>query len=174
MRSQFGTHFWWISLFSVFIGQSIFMFLACLPLYGALVSPRALCATDVLGVSMCVSGVLLELIADRQMDAFQDAKKQRVTAATVIDRGLWLYSRHPNYLGEMTWWWGIYLFGLHSDAPAWVAIGPLGITFLFNFISVKLLEDRQLANKGDAFRGYQRRVPSALLPLPNVLRSRGS
>ena len=167
MRSQFGAHFWWISLFSVFIGQSVFMFTACLPLYGALLSSAAMLQrADVLGTCVCVAGILLELFADKQMDAFQAAKRRQKTDAVVLDRGLWLRSRHPNYAGEILWWWGAWILSTSSDAPAWVLAGPCGITLLINLVSIPLLEERQLLNKGDEYRAYQRRVPSSLVPIP--------
>lgn len=170
MRSQFGAHFWWVSLFSVFLGQSVFMFAACVSLYGALLCNRPGCSSaDLLAALLCVAGILLELLADRQMDAFQALKRARRTEALVIERGLWLCSRHPNYFGELLWWWGVWLLGAHS-APWWVVSGPVAITLLFQFISVPLMEDRQLQSKGFAFRAYRRRVRSSLLPLPPSVR----
>ena len=114
----------------------------------------------------CVAGILLELFADKQMDAFQAARRDHRMDAIVIDRSLWLCSRHPNYFGQMMRWWGVWMF---SAQLSWELAWPCAITFLFNFISVKLLEDRQLENKGDAFRAYQRCVPSILLPIPPML-----
>ena len=68
-------------------------------------------------------------------------------------------------LGEVLWWWGLWLFGMR-EAEAWVVAGPLLITALFLGVSIKLLEDRQLEHKGDAYREYRMRVPSALLLVP--------
>jgi steroid 5-alpha reductase family enzyme len=65
----------------------------------------------------------------------------------------------------MLLWWGLYMLSL-SHTDAWLVAGPILITLLFVFVSVKLMEDRQLANKGGAFREYQRKVGSALLILP--------
>ena len=214
MRSQFGRHFWWISLFSVFLGQTIFLFAACLSLYAALLNPAPLCFTDAAGATVCALSIWLEAAADMQMDAFQQARREKRTDQTVIARGLWLWSRHPNYLGEMCWWWGLYVFTgtleplRYSNAPLkdqrppvfataspvfataslnesrsssrensyaigapasysrWLAAGPGAITFLFWAISVKLMEDRQLQAKPEAFRAYMREVPSALMLLP--------
>lgn len=168
MRVKFGGHFWWISLFSVFIGQTIFLFSGCLSLYGVLLSPTALGATDGIGAGICVCAILLEAAADMQMDAFQAARREHKIDSPVINRGLWMWSRHPNYLGEMSWWWGLYCIGAPAS-PVWVVVGPSLITVLFVGISIKLLEDRQLENKGDAYRAYKRAVPSALLLLPPPL-----
>ena len=173
MRRQFGAHFWWISLFSVFLGQTIFLFAACLPLYDALADSSAFpTATDGAAITVAALAILLEAIADGQMDSHIAAKREKRTDAQVLRTGLWAWSRHPNYLGEMTWWWGVWLFSrAGTPAPALFPglAGPLSITFLFTAISVKLLEDRQLANKGDEYRAYMREVPSKLLLLPPVV-----
>merc|ERR1719327_1575250 len=105
------------------------------------------------------------------MDRFQAAKREKRIDALVIDRGLWLWSRHPNYLGEILWWWGLWLFSVCSS-PIWVISGPLAITFLFLCVSIKLLEDRQLQNKGEAYVDYKRCVGSPLLLLPPALNQR--
>ena len=168
MRAQFGRHFWWISLFSVFLGQTIFLFAACLGMYGALLRPGALSAADAIGACVCAGSILLEAAADMQMDDFQQGRREKRHDQTVLYAGLWKWSRHPNYLGEMGWWWGLYAFGA-PYAPAWVAAGPGAITFLFCAISVKLMEDRQMASKPQAYSEYKRLVPSSLLLLPPPL-----
>ena len=141
------------------------MFAACFPLYGAVLAPDEFCTTDVVAILVSSCGLFIEGIADMQMDAFQTDRKSKRTEAIVIDRGLWLWTRHPNYFGETTWWWGVWLFAAHA-APRWVLVGPCGITVLFLLVSVKLMEDRQLENKGDAYREYMRRVPSDFVPVP--------
>ena len=165
MRRQLGRHFWWASLFSVFLGQTIFMFGPCLALYGALLGSRPLDACDAWAASVCAGAILLEAAADMQMDAFQAARREKRSDACILETGLWAWSRHPNYLGEVLWWWGLWLFGVR-EAEAWVVAGPLLITALFLGVSIKLLEDRQLEHKGDAYREYRTRVPSTLLLVP--------
>lgn len=168
MREQFGRHFWWASLFTVFLGQTIFMFGPCLSLYAAILSNLPLRAVDAVAIATCSLAILLETVSDMQMDHFMQAKREKRCDKQVIDSGLWLWSRHPNYCGEVLWWWGLWLFGI-GVAPAWVVAGPLLITFLFLGVSIKLIEDRQLKNKGDAFREYRKVVPSAIVLLPPPL-----
>ena len=93
------------------------------------------------------------------------SKTLKRTEQLVLSSGLWAYSRHPNYFGEMLWWISVWIFAA-PRAPLWMLICPGCIIFLFCFISVQLIEDRQLANKGDAYRTYMRKVPSALVLLP--------
>ena len=168
MRQQFGRHFWWVSLFSVFLGQTVFLFAACLSLYFALGNSSPLSAVDLVATAVTAGAILLEAIADVQMDWHIQARREKRTDATVLRSGLWAWSRHPNYLGELSFWWGLWLFGA-PIAPRWALCAPSAITFLFVGISVKLLEDRQLENKGESYRLYQREVPSALLLVPPPL-----
>ncbi len=169
MRHQFGRDFWWMSLFSVFLGQCTFLFGACLSLYGALLATHALDALDAAAAIVAIGAISLEAMADSQMDAFQHDRRARRTPSTILERGLWRWSRHPNYFGEASWWWGVWLFSARAS-PLWVAaIGPAGMTSLFLLISVKLLEDRQLRTKGAAYREYMRAVPSDLIPVPPLV-----
>lgn len=157
-------------MFSVFLGQTIFLFLPCLSLYGAIESKEPLfsCAYDAVGFVFLVSAILLETISDQQMNDFITSKKLGHTTDVVINQGLWRYSRHPNYLGEMTFWWGLYLLSA-TKTEAWMVCGPISISALFIFVSVKLMEDRQIQNKGDKYREYQMEVGSSLLLLPPAI-----
>ena len=96
MRKQFGVHFWWVSLFSVFLGQTAFLFIPSLSLYGALHGNEPLNVMDWVAFCIAVSAILLETLADMQMDTFQHARLEKRTEAIMIDRGLWLLCRHPN------------------------------------------------------------------------------
>ena len=92
MRTQFGAHFWWVSLFSVFIGQTLFLFAACTSMYGALQSPLPLSSADALAAATAASGILLEAVADVQMDWFQQARREKRAASLVLSSGLWAWS----------------------------------------------------------------------------------
>jgi steroid 5-alpha reductase family enzyme len=82
-----------------------------------------------------------------------------------MDTGLWAFSRHPNYLGELSFWWGLYLFALAADPSWWWAIaGAVSITLLFVFLSVPLLDRRSLGRRPQ-YREHMKRVP-ALFPNP--------
>jgi steroid 5-alpha reductase family enzyme len=75
------------------------------------------------------------------------------------------YSRHPNYLGEITFWWGLFLFGVAADTRFWwTIIGPLAMTILFVFISIPMIEKRHLKRRQD-YPEIIRQIPM-LLPLP--------
>lgn len=165
MRRDLGSWFPLMSLFCVFLGQSLFLGAACMSLPGALLSERPADASDGCAAMLCAGSILLEAVADRQMDAFQAARRAKRTDATVVETGLWAWARHPNYLGELGWWWGVWLFGA-AEASPWVLAGPVSITLLFCCISVELLEARQRENKGDAYARYALSVPTMMLLVP--------
>ncbi|MDP3720991.1 MAG: DUF1295 domain-containing protein [Anaerolineaceae bacterium] len=109
-----------------------------------------------------VIGVSLETIADRQM---QDFRRKNLGKSAMIREGLWKYSRHPNYLGEILMWWGVYLVCLASSPSAWMlGLGALLNTALFLFISIPLAEKR-LAKYKEGFSEYQKQT-RMLLPFP--------
>ena len=119
------------------------------------------------GIAVWLAGLLIEAVADAQKSAFRSREANR---GRFIADGLWRYSRHPNYFGEMLVWWGIFLYAvpfLHGAAFAVVA-GPLFITLLLLFVSgIPLLERSADEKYGDdpAYREYKRRT-SVLVPLP--------
>ena len=119
------------------------------------------------GVAIWFIGLVIEAVSDAQKSAFKGTEKNR---EHFISSGLWKYSRHPNYFGEMLVWWGLFVYAvpfLHGPAFA-VAIGPLFLTLLLLFVSgIPLLEKRAEKKYGadPAYREYKRRT-SVLVPLP--------
>jgi steroid 5-alpha reductase family enzyme len=119
------------------------------------------------GALVWLVGLLVEAVADAQKAAFKAKEENR---GRFIASGLWRYSRHPNYFGEMLVWWGLFLFAvpvLHGAAFA-VVIGPIFITVLLLFVSgIPPLERSADKNYGGdgAYRHYKRRT-SILVPLP--------
>ena len=83
----------------------------------------------------------------------------------ILSTGIWAYSRHPNYLGEMGFWWGLYLFALAADLSYWWAVvGPLSITLMFYFISLPLMETRMRESR-PGFAAHVQRT-SMVIPWP--------
>lgn len=117
--------------------------------------------SDAVGVAVFMAGLAGGAVADRQLRAFADSRR-----GGVCDRGLWRWSRHPNYFFECVLWCSYaviaagYVFG-------WVAVlAPVCITLLLTRISgIPPLEEHMIAKHGDAYRAYQART-SALIPLP--------
>ncbi len=121
----------------------------------------------VAGVLIWFLGLAIETVSDAQKSAFKGTEKNR---GHFISSGLWRYSRHPNYFGEMLVWWGLFVYAVPflRGAAFVVAVGPVFLTLLLLFVSgIPLLEKIAEAKYGDdpAYREYKRRT-SILLPLP--------
>lgn len=169
MREQQGRFFWVGSLFTVFLAQSGFMFAGCLGLYPALLSTDVASACAPAGAAIMATATLIESTSDKQMDEFvAEQKRLGSSSPAVMDRGLWAWSRHPNYFGEWLFWVGVWTAG-GAKVRSYSALGPALMTVLFLGISVGMMEERQLKRRGDVFRSYQRRVPSSFFLMPPLL-----
>ena len=110
---------------------------------------------DGVAALVTLAAVLIEGTADVQMRSF---RSKPAAEQPVIPPGLWSASRHPNYFGEVLFWWGLYLFVplAHPDFW-WVIVGPIAILLLFLGISIPLME-RHLLARHPGYAEYQRRV----------------
>ncbi len=114
---------------------------------------------DLLGVLLWILGFCFEFVADWQLDRFIKNPDNR---GKIMDQGLWRYSRHPNYFGEVTMWWGIYILAL-SVPWGWLSIiGPLTISYIILFVSGVPMTERFMEDN-PAFADYKRRT-SAFIP----------
>ncbi len=159
-RQKTGKAYWLVSFFGLHFFPTVMVWLGCLPLYAALVGPASpLNALDVLGGLVLTAGVVIEAVADEQLRAFRRSKP---TDGAICDRGLWRYSRHPNYFGELLVWVGVLGLGLGAAAPAWTGLGVAAMFALFLFASIPMAERRSLARR-TGYAEHQRRV-SLLVP----------
>jgi steroid 5-alpha reductase family enzyme len=114
----------------------------------------------ILGSLMMTLAVLIQLISDEQMKAF---KKKNQGQNLCIEEGLWKYSRHPNYFGEIMVWWGLYLLYLsHAKTMDLYSLAPILMTSLFLFISIPWMEKKIISTRPN-YLEYQQRV-SMLIP----------
>ncbi len=97
-----------------------------------------------LGFIICLVAPTIQLIADKQSHDFRAAHPGKV-----CNVGLWKHGRHPNYFGEILFWWGIWVMYLPFGGLDWFVCGPIAMTAMFLGISIPLMEKRQLANKPD-------------------------
>ena len=156
-REQAGKRFWIVSLVKVFLLQALFLWAISVTLqYGQMSSlPGYLTALDIAGVLLWCFGFAFESIADLQLARF---KADPSSKGQVMRRGLWAYSRHPNYFGEFLVWWGFYLLALSTPGSWWTAISPLIITtVLLKMTGVSLME-RTIVDTRPGYREYMRRT----------------
>lgn len=155
---------WWlVSFVGIQLVPTLVVFVALMPLWPALGAPRhSFNALDVIASIVTAAAIAIETVADNQMRAFARNPDNR---GRTIDVGLWARSRHPNYLGEISMWCGLYLFALAADAHWWWTVaGPVVMVLLFETASIPMMETRSLQRR-PAYADYQARVPK-LLPLP--------
>jgi steroid 5-alpha reductase family enzyme len=162
MRSVHGKRFWIVSLFSVFLLQGVILWVVSLVIQSALFvqSPLRLTWFDALGILIWSTGFVVETIADKQLSHF---KSDPANKGKVMDQGLWAYSRHPNYFGEMLIWWGFYAISLNHAGFAWVILSPILITFLLLKVSGVALLEKNITERRPAYVDYIRRT-NAFLP----------
>jgi steroid 5-alpha reductase family enzyme len=161
-RKDWGKWFLIRSYFQVYILQGIFLYTVVFPVvYINKNVTVGLTLLDALGIIVWVIGFIFESVGDYQLKVFISNPKNK---GKIITSGLWRYSRHPNYFGEVTQWWGTFLVAL-STPNGWTTIfGPLTITFLILFVSgIPLLEKKYLGRPD--FEEYKKRT-SIFFPLP--------
>ena len=137
LKQKTGKFYQVVNLLGICMFPTLVVYAASLPAM-AYASVTAFSMLDVIGLSIIVLGVLLELIADLQMKKFVN---QRTDRSQVLDKGLWRYSRHPNYLGEISIWFGVALTLIISHFNYWFFIAGAVINLLmFLFISIPMEE----------------------------------
>jgi steroid 5-alpha reductase family enzyme len=159
-RKQWGRWFIPRSYLQVFLLQGLLLLVIVYPIILINHSEEeGLKFLDVLGATIWLLGFFVETVGDYQLLLFKRNPENR---GKIMTRGLWAYSRHPNYFGEATMWWGIFFIAL-STGHGWTAIAsPLLITFLLLRVSgVVLLEKKQTGNPG--FVEYARKK-NAFIP----------
>ncbi len=145
-RSLHPALFHLINFFGLNMVPTLVVFAAMLPglkLYEAEGSLSTLSvAVLILGFIVCLIAPTIQLIADKQSHDFRAAHP-----GEVCNVGLWKHGRHPNYFGEILFWWGIWIMYVPFGGIDWYVLGPIAMTALFLGISIPLMEHRQLANK---------------------------
>jgi len=142
--------------------QAVLVVIFSLPfLFVAFNTSPTLSPVEIAGLILAAIALGGEALADRQMHAF---KRDPASQGQVCQRGLWRYSRHPNYFFEALIWWGFFLVALGSPF-GWIALACplLMLQFLLKVTGIPLTEEHAVRSKGDAYREYQR-TTSAFIP----------
>jgi len=156
MRKQAGPAFAWRSLITVFWLQGLLMWLIAVPLQLGIPANRGVVNLwTYAGVSLWGVGLLFESIGDWQLLRF---KAQPDNQGKVLDRGLWRYTRHPNYFGDCLVWWGFWLIAVSPGLHFWTIFSPVLMSILLMFVSGVSLLERDLKSSKPEYAEYIRRT----------------
>ena len=163
LRTKYGPRWPWRSLFQVFLLQGALIWIISLPLQLAIGSREALNASGIAGAVLAAAGILVEGLADYQLAKFRSVPANR---GRVMDKGLWSWSRHPNYFGDALMWWGFFAIAV-SASPShwWSVVSPIVMTVLLLRVSGVSLLEENIAARRPAYEDYVRRT-SAFVPWP--------
>ena len=164
IRARNQPNFAFKSLYLVFALQMLLAWIVSAPTLAALAGDHGFGALDAAGIVVALVGFLFEAIGDAQMAAFKGDAANR---GQVMDRGLWRYTRHPNYFGEACFWWGVWLIALAAGGAAalWTLLSPLLMTVLLLKVSGVAMLEKDIAERRPAYRDYIART-NAFIPGP--------
>lgn len=169
MRDKHGRRFAWVSLFTVFLLQAVLLWIIAMPIqsgiFRASEQPGSLSAIQVwtAGAGLLVWGLgfAFESVGDWQMARFRADPANR---GQVMDRGLWGWTRHPNYFGDFCVWWGYYLVATAAGS-AWTVFSPLLMSWLLLRVSGVTLLEKDIGQRRPGYADYVRRT-SSFFPWP--------
>ncbi len=131
-----------INFFGLNMMPTVLVFATMLPGFGLFESTETANMLTWIGFVICISAATLQLVSDTQIHRFREAHPGQY-----CDVGFWKHGRHPNYLGEISMWWGVWTMYASIYGFDWLIIAPIAMTALFLFISIPMMERRQLQNK---------------------------
>jgi len=165
MRKRYGDRFSIVSLFTVFGFQGLLMWIISMPLQFSQTAaqPDRLTLWDYAGLAVWIVGFLFEALGDHQLRQFKADSRNK---GKVMDRGLWAYTRHPNYFGDATLWWGYFLIALAVPGNWWTVVSPVIMTFFLMKVSGVALLEKTLVKTRPEYAEYVRRTNAFIPWLP--------
>lgn len=161
IKEKTGKLYQLVSLLGIHLVPTFVVFFASVPSFLYIINGQDFSLLQLIGLAIMILGTLLELVSDKNMATF---KNVRTSKDEIINVGLWKYSRHPNYLGEILFWYGVALVFILNNLNLWfVIIGAILNTMLFLFISIPLAENHLKSYK-KGFDEYKRKT-RMLLPI---------
>jgi steroid 5-alpha reductase family enzyme len=159
-RDEWGKHFFLRSYFQVYLLQAMFLLVIISPVFLLATTPNAtISSISVFGMLIWSIGFFFQAVGDYQLSQFV-----KTTESEVLKTGLWKYSRHPNYFGEILMWWGVFIAVLPLENSIYFIISPATISFLLIYVSgVPMLESKQKNNP--AYQQYAKET-NVLFPWP--------
>jgi steroid 5-alpha reductase family enzyme len=162
MRERRSSSFVPWSLMAIFGFQGLLVLIVSLPIQVAAERHASLGVDAIPGLVLFAIGLVFEALGDEQLRRFKADPSSR---GQVMDRGLWRYTRHPNYFGDFCVWWGLWLVVLPAGGTWWTLVGPLVMSTLLIRVSGKALLERDMAKRRPGYAEYIERT-SGFLPLP--------
>jgi steroid 5-alpha reductase family enzyme len=164
MRARWGDRFGIVSLVVVFGLQGVLAWVVSLPVQLAATAsdPSGLGPLAALGVALWAVGLVFETVGDAQLARF---KADPANEGAVMDRGLWRYTRHPNYFGDFCVWWGIFAVAAETGPGRWGVVGPVVMSFLLLRVSGVAMLERTIGKRRPGYAEYAART-SAFFPRP--------
>ncbi len=160
-REAWGKWFYIRSYLQVFLLQGLLMGLISFPVIATNTYAQDFAWFHIVGVIVFLVGLFFEAVGDLQLKQFIGNQENK---GRIMQTGLWQYTRHPNYFGEVTLWWGVWIMSLGTPVGLWMLVGPLTITVLILGVSGVPLLERKMRENPD-FDEYRKRV-SVFFPLP--------
>lgn len=159
-----GLPFYWLSLRQVFLLQGAIVWVATLPQQIAMMNgaEASVGVWAIAGLTLWCVGFIFESVGDYQLSRF---KANPDNQGKVMDIGLWRYTRHPNYFGELCQWWGLFFIALQAPWAWCGSIGPIAYSWLVINVTGQATLDKKLAREKSAYGDYMLRT-SGLIPLP--------
>jgi steroid 5-alpha reductase family enzyme len=154
-----------INLLGINVMPTLLVFGGMIPVYFGVMSRSEPGIVSMAGCFICLIATIIQFLADGQLARF---KKNNTDDSMCINEGIWKYSRHPNYLGEILFWWGIFIVQMGVRPQYWfTGFGAMAITLLFVFISIPMME-KHVAEKRPIYAEYKQRVPMLIPWKPKI------
>jgi steroid 5-alpha reductase family enzyme len=160
IRARNEPHFGLKSLYLIFGLQAVLAWIVSAPLLAVVGGSNPINALDIAGAPLAAFGIVFEAVGDQQMARF---KADPANQGQVMDRGLWRYTRHPNYFGECCTWWGLFVIALAAGGAWWSIVSPLLMTVLLLKVSGVSLLEADITERRPAYRDYIART-NAFVP----------
>ena len=155
MRRRWGARFWIVSLGTVFLLQAALAWTVSLPVQVAMVDGGNPGWPAVAGLALWGVGMVFEAVGDLQLVRF---KRDPDSRGKVMDRGLWRYTRHPNYFGDFAVWWGHFVVAIAAWGSIWTIVGPILMSTLLLRVSGVAMLERSIGNRRPGYAEYAART----------------
>ncbi len=152
----------WYALRMVYLPQLLILWAACLPLTAGMTAQAPASAITVLGGVVWLVGFVFEVVGDWQLARF---RTDPANQGQLMDRGLWRYTRHPNYFGDACMWWGLFALSYGSPVQLLTVVSPLLMTWILTKGTGQRMTDRRMASSRPGYAAYAART-SGFIPRP--------